>query len=66
MDKSCVNHLLQPFHEIYKSFQLQYLDQKKILKRFVNFFFKDVYISRVRGTKNETKKTVLAASVHNE
>ena len=37
MDKSGVNHLLQAFHEIYESSQLQDLDQKKILERFVNF-----------------------------
>ena len=65
MDKCCVNHLLQPFHEIYESFQLQDLDQKKILKRFVNFFSK-TYKFRESEELKMKKKTVLAASVHNE
>ena len=52
VDKSCVNHLLQTFHEIYESSQFQDLDQKKICK----LFFKDVCFSRARGTKNDTKK----------
>ena len=66
MDKSCVNHLLQAFHEIYESSQLQDLDQKKILKRFVNSFSKTFVFPEPDELKMKQKKTVLGASAHNE
>ena len=66
MDKSCVNHLLQAFHEIYESSQLQDLDQKKILKRFVNSFSKTFAFPEPEELKMKQEKTVLGASAHNE
>ena len=56
MDKSCVNHLLQAFHEIYESSQLQDLDQKKILKRFVNSFSKTFAFPEPEELKMKQKK----------
>ena len=40
MNKTRVNHMLEANHEIYESSQLQYQDQNKTLKRFVNCFSK--------------------------
>ena len=54
--KSCVNHLLQGFHEIYESSQFQDLDQKKILKRFLNCFSKTYVFPESEELKMKQKK----------
>ena len=58
VDKSCVNHLLQAFHEIYESSQLQDLDQKKILKRFVNCFSKTYVFPESEELKMKQKNSI--------
>ena len=58
VDKSCVNHLLQAFHEIYESSQLQDLDQKKILKRFVNCFSKTCVFPESEELKMKQKNSI--------
>ena len=60
MAKSCVKRLLQTFHENYESLQLEYADQKKVLRRSVNCSQK-VYalqeLDKVRlKQKNSTKR----------